>query len=95
MTYHPWLAANSNLQWSKPKWRRSNIPRCAQLKEKPTRPRWCCGTGYQLSMFGLLGVSLAREEGIEFNLLGSNFGIDFVKPALKLPFIGRVGVGEN
>jgi hypothetical protein len=46
-------------------------------------------------MFGLLGVSMAREEGIEFNLLGSNFGIDFVKPALKLPFIGRVGVGEN
>jgi hypothetical protein len=79
------------LQWSPPKWRRSNIPRCAQLKEKPTRPRRWHGTGYQLSMFGLLSVAMAREEGVEVNLLGLNFGIDFVKPALKLPFIGRVG----
>jgi hypothetical protein len=53
------------------------------------------GTGYQLSMFGLLGVTLAREEGIELNLLGMNFGIDFYKPALKLPFIGRLGVGDH
>jgi hypothetical protein len=46
-------------------------------------------------MFGLLGVTLAREEGIELNLLGMNFGIDFYKPALKLPFIGRLGVGDH
>jgi hypothetical protein len=24
-----------------------------------------------------------------------NFGVDFFKPALRLPFIGRLGVGEN
>jgi len=53
------------------------------------------GTGYQLSMLGVLGVSIAREEGFELNLLGLNFGIDFYKPALKLPFIGRIGVGEH
>ena len=53
------------------------------------------GTGYQLSMLGLLGVSVGREEGFELNLLGLNFGIDFFRPALKLPFIGRVGVGEH
>jgi hypothetical protein len=53
------------------------------------------GTGYQLSIFGLLGVTLAREEGIELNLLGMNFGIDFYKPALKLPFIGRLGLGDH
>jgi hypothetical protein len=53
------------------------------------------GTGYQLSMLGVLGVTMAREEGFELNLLGLNFGIDFFKPALKLPFIGRLGIGEN
>jgi hypothetical protein len=53
------------------------------------------GTGYQFSMHGLLGVSVAREEGFELNLLGLNFGIDFARPALKLPFIGRLGVGEH
>jgi len=53
------------------------------------------GTGYQLSMLGLLGVSVAREEGLEINVLGLNFGIDFFKPALKLPFIGRLGMSEH
>jgi hypothetical protein len=46
------------------------------------------GTGYQLSF----GITLAREEGIELNLLGLSFGIDILKPALKLPFVGRLGV---
>jgi hypothetical protein len=53
------------------------------------------GTGYQVSMLGVLGVAVGREEGFELNLLGLNFGIDFFNPALKLPFIGRVGVGER
>ena len=53
------------------------------------------GTGYQLSMLGVLGVALGREEGLELNLLGLNFGLDFLKPALKLPFIGRIGMSER
>ena len=53
------------------------------------------GTGYQLSMLGLLGLSIAREEGVELNLLGLSFGIDFFQPALKLPFIGRLGMGKS
>jgi len=53
------------------------------------------GTGYQLSLLGMLGVTLAREEGIELNLLGMNFGIDFFKPAIKLPFVGRLGMGRH
>ncbi|HEY7316553.1 MAG TPA: DUF3750 domain-containing protein [Candidatus Binatia bacterium] len=52
------------------------------------------GTGYQFSMLGLLGLTVAREEGFEMNLLGLSFGIDFQRPALKLPFIGRVGAGQ-
>lgn len=53
------------------------------------------GTGYQFSLMGLFGVSLGREEGFELNLLGLNFGVDFYRPALKLPFIGRIGAGER
>jgi hypothetical protein len=53
------------------------------------------GTGYQFSMLGILGLMMAREEGIEMNLLGLTFGIDFHRPALKLPFIGRLGVSQN
>ncbi|RKR04538.1 uncharacterized protein DUF3750 [Kushneria sinocarnis] len=47
-------------------------------------------TGYQLSLFGLAGVLLAREEGLEFNLLGLVFGIDPLDGAIKLPGWGRV-----
>jgi len=53
------------------------------------------GTGYQLSMLGLLGITMAREEGLELNVLGLSLGIDLSRPALKLPFIGRVGVGKH
>ncbi|MBM3571208.1 MAG: DUF3750 domain-containing protein [Alphaproteobacteria bacterium] len=53
------------------------------------------GTGYQASLFGLLGVMLAIEEGIEINLLGLTFGIDIVHPAIKLPGIGRIGVPDR
>ncbi len=49
------------------------------------------GTGYQLSLLGILGLMVAREEGIEVNLLGLTLGIDFAGPALKLPGLGRLG----
>ncbi len=49
------------------------------------------GTGYQLSLFGVLGVVAAREEGIEINLLGLGFGVDPLDLALRLPGIGRLG----
>lgn len=51
------------------------------------------GTGYQISLYGLLGIMMAREEGLELNMFGLSFGIDFTGPALKLPFIGRLGFG--
>ncbi|WP_207476845.1 DUF3750 domain-containing protein [Arenibaculum pallidiluteum] len=51
------------------------------------------GTGWQMSLFGLLGILLAREEGIEVNVLGMSFGIDPLAPALRLPGIGRIGPG--
>lgn len=50
------------------------------------------GSGYQLSLFGVAGVMLAREEGLEFNLLGLVFGVDPHDGALKLPGWGSVVV---
>jgi hypothetical protein len=49
------------------------------------------GTGKQISLYGLLGVLVGREEGLEINLLGLTFGIDLSPIALKLPGLGRVG----
>ena len=52
------------------------------------------GSGLQISLLGLLGVSLGWEEGLEFNLLGLNFGIDLNRPALRLPLVGRIGMAQ-
>lgn len=49
------------------------------------------GTGYQASLFGLVGITVAAEEGLEINLAGLTFGIDPNDLNLKLPGIGRVG----
>lgn len=52
------------------------------------------GTGWQVSLYGLLGVALAREEGVEINLLGLSIGVDVNDLALRLPGIGRVGLSR-
>ncbi|WP_353981152.1 DUF3750 domain-containing protein [Salinicola endophyticus] len=49
-------------------------------------------SGYQLSLGGLVGVTAAWEEGVEFNLLGLGVGVDLDPPALRLPGIGRLGM---
>lgn len=50
------------------------------------------GTGVQLSLGGLLGVTLAWIEGLEVNILGLVAGVDIRRPAIKLPGFGRIGV---
>jgi hypothetical protein len=50
------------------------------------------GTGWQVSLKGLLGVGLGWEEGIEFNILGLSAGLDLKDLALRLPGIGRFTV---
>jgi hypothetical protein len=47
------------------------------------------GSGYQLSLGGLLGVAASRVDGLEFNVLGLNFGVS--GSGLKLPLVGRIG----
>ncbi len=49
------------------------------------------GSGVQLSLYGLAGILIAASEGLEVNLLGLNIGLDAIKPAVKLPALGRLG----
>lgn len=52
------------------------------------------GSGVQLSLVGLLGVTASSVEGLEVNVLGLTFGIDPWPPALKLPIVGRLGAAS-
>lgn len=49
------------------------------------------GTGFQLSFAGLMGVTLAMEEGLELNLLGLVIGVAPKRLAVKVPGIGELG----
>ena len=49
------------------------------------------GTGLQLSLLGVAGVTLAKNEGIEINFLGLTIGISAFPFAIKLPGIGSLG----
>jgi hypothetical protein len=50
-------------------------------------------TGAQLSIGGLLGLTIGWVEGLEINVLGLVAGIDVRAPALKLPGWGRLELG--
>ena len=52
-------------------------------------------TGWQISWRGVLGLSFGWVEGFEINLFGAVVGVDFRRPALKLPGWGRLGVPAN
>jgi hypothetical protein len=53
------------------------------------------GTGWQISLRGLLGLGLAWEEGIELNVLGLSAGLDVNDLGLRLPGIGRVTLASD
>lgn len=48
------------------------------------------GVGLQLDV-GIVGAQVGLVEGVELHLLGSSLGVALWPPALKLPFIGRIG----
>ena len=52
------------------------------------------GRGFQLSLFGLAGITASSVEGLEVNLLGLTFGVNPFDPALKLPLVGRIGASR-
>lgn len=49
------------------------------------------GRDFQATLFGLAGVSAGMRSGLELNLLGLVAGLDFARPAIKLPGFGRIG----
>lgn len=65
------------------------LPLSAPIARAPS------GTGIQVSLLGLLGATIAAEEGIEVDVLGLSLGIDIARPALRLPGLGRVGLPKG
>ena len=53
------------------------------------------GTGFQVSLLGVLGLTLGLEEGLELNILGLSFGVDPLGLAIKLPGIGLLSAGRS
>lgn len=47
--------------------------------------------GLQASFLGLFALTIGKEEGLEFNILGLNFEFDIFDLAIELPAIGRIG----
>lgn len=64
------------------------LPEAALLSTAPS------GGGVQVSLAGLLGLTVAPQEGVEINLLGLSVGLDVSPLAVKLPGIGRIGASE-
>jgi hypothetical protein len=52
------------------------------------------GSGFQVSLFGLLGMLVSGVEGFEVNVLGLGFGVDPFSPAIRLPLLGRLGAAR-
>jgi len=52
------------------------------------------GSGIQANIFGLLGFTIALEEGFELNLLSLNFELDLFDAAFELPGLGRFGKNQ-
>lgn len=54
--------------------------------------RAASGTGAVMSAWGLFGLTVAREEGLEFDILGTAIGIDPDDLAIKLPALGKLSL---
>lgn len=50
------------------------------------------GTGLRLSWRGYVGLTIGWVDGLELNLLGAVAGLDWRRPALKLPGWGRIAL---
>lgn len=75
---------------------RAVLPPTAIGKDYPYDGRWlrrtASRTGVRLSLGGYAGLTVGWVEGLELNLLGAVAGLDFRRPAIKLPGLGRLGM---
>ena len=76
---------------------RTALPSTAIGKDYPYDGRWFrwtpSGTGIQITLGGYAGLTIGWIEGIEVNILGGVAGFDLRRPAIKLPGLGRIGLG--
>jgi hypothetical protein len=49
-------------------------------------------SGYSFAWGGLIGGTLAMEEGVELHLLGETIGLDPNDLAIKLPALGKLSL---
>jgi hypothetical protein len=75
------------------------LPPTAIGRDWPHDGRWlrpaAGGAGLRLTLGGYAGVTLGVVEGLEVNILGTVAGIDLLRPAIKLPGLGRIGFGAR
>ncbi|QCK85239.1 DUF3750 domain-containing protein [Phreatobacter aquaticus] len=75
------------------------LPTTAIGKDYPYDGRWLAvtpsGTGLRLNLGGYGGFSVGWVEGIEVNLFGAVAGVEFRRPAINLPGLGRFGIKED
>lgn len=95
-TYRAWPGPNSNTFTA---WITRSVPELAvDLPATAIGKDWLGsavigtppgGRGAQVSLAGVLGISIGPVDGLEFNLLGLNFGVS--GSGIKLPILGRIG----
>ena len=75
---------------------RVNLPELAIGRDFPTDGRLVAWDpvrrDLRLSLWGYAGVTLGLTSGMEANFLGLVAGLDLLRPALKLPGFGRIGM---
>lgn len=73
----------------------AKLPTTALGKDFPYDGRWIAltpsKTGLRFTAGGYGGVTLGWMEGLEINILGAVFGLEFRSPAINLPGLGRFG----
>lgn len=72
------------------------LPTTAIGKDYPYDGQWLAmtpsGTGFRFNLGGYAGLTLGWLEGIEINLFGAVAGVEFRRPAINLPGLGRFGM---
>jgi hypothetical protein len=74
----------------------ATLPALAIGKDYPYDGRWlrstADGAGFRLNFAGYGGLTLSWREGLAVGLLGTAVRLDFRRPALELPGLGRIGI---
>jgi len=97
--YHAWPGPNSNtfiqaILDQVPELD-ATLPALAIGKDHPYDGKWlratADGLGFRASLGGYGGVTLGWREGLALDFLGAAVRVDFRRPAIELPGLGRFG----